>query len=256
MSIHRALTSFIAASIAITSGLFVAAPLHAKGKAGADGPRIDFDKLEKVVKAKGKEQVLDAAELPPVPEQLYNYAHPAGVWLPGKRDLVQQTVKCSDKRCALRILRKVRNGSGLDTEAQVDLPPLPHGIDELEFLPLTVLDIDGDHKDEVLVRYRIKGKPRPGAEPVSTDMLAVLSYPEMTLALQHELRESGHDGPEAECKYDVVRHDVNGDKRTDLQFIHSCVCAKGSDGCHTGPDSPEEYAVGADRRFTRYFPPK
>lgn len=256
MSTQRALPTFLAASIAISAGLLVAAPLYAKGKASADGPSIDFDKLAKVVKEKGKEQALDAAELPPVPEHLYNYAHPAGVWLPGKRDLIQQTVKCSDKRCALRIIRKVRNGSGLDTAAQADLPPLPNGIDELEFLPLTALDIDGDHKDEVLVRYRIQGKPRPGAEPVSTDMLAVLNYPDMTLALLHELRESGHPGPEAECKYAVVRRDVNGDKRTDLQFIHSCVCAKGSDGCHTGPDSPEEYAVSAEHKFTRYFPPK
>lgn len=257
MSIQRPFAAATAASVAVALCLFGAEPLQAKDKKESGGAQlIDFEKLAKVIKTKGKEQVLDAAELPPIPSSLPGYANPPGIWLPGKRDLVQQVLKCSDTRCALRVMRMVKSGEQVNQEAQVDLPPLPSGVTELEYLPLSVLDIDGDHKDELLVRYRFQKKLGSRAGEATTEMLAVISYPEMSLALLHDLRQAGREGPEAECKYDVARRDVNGDRRIDLQFVHSCQCAAGVDDCHKGPDSPEEYAVGADRRFVRYFPPK
>lgn len=213
---------------------------------GLDSGVLDFDKLAEQVKE--RRVPVSSADLPKLPPGFEN--EPAvPLRLSEKPDLVQAYLRCPEKRCNVRVVLMRQQGQDFNVTAKLDLPALPRNSTGLSFAPAALFDIDGDGKEELLVRYTIHGPDRAALGPMHTEMLAVVQVPEMALALDREIAWYGNPEGDPRCAVAVSRLDLNGDRRLDLRFARTCSCPKDAYApCRKS--GTEEFLAGANHRFT------
>ena len=85
---------------------------------------------------------------------------PVPLRLSEKPDLVQAYLRCPERRCNVRVVLMRQQGQDFTVAAKLDLPALPRSSAGLSFAPAALFDIDGDGKEELLVRYTIHGPDR------------------------------------------------------------------------------------------------
>ncbi len=217
-------------------------------KSGAE-VALDFDKLAKAQVGKLKTTAIDSETLPTTSSEL-TYSHPKAQRLPGKRGIVQLFLQCDGARCTPRIIHAVDGDGGVEVQGRAELPAIRKDCSQFEFLPLAYLDVDKDGKEELLVRYAITAPAREGKGTVFAHMLAIVTLPELSLALLHEIKSGGRPGVEDLCVHRASVLPLNDDKRLDLRWVRTCDCADKT-SCFAGPAPPEDFLAGEDRRFVR-----
>lgn len=233
-------------------GLFAWALLMldpAFAKKNTDSKALDFEALAKSLASKLKKASIVSEKLPEIPSTLH-YSHPVAQRLPGKRGIVQLFLQCDGPRCSPRITHAVDGDTGLEVQGRAELPSLRKDCSQFEFLPLALLDIDKDGQEELLVRYTITAPAREGKGTVFTQMLAIVTLPNLGLALVHELKSGGQAGVHDLCTHHATPVAIDGDKRLDLRWVRTCDCVD-KNTCFAGPTPPEEFLASEDRRFIR-----
>lgn len=228
--------------------LFGSAPLlWAKKPAGETA--LDFDKLAKSFASKLKPTKIESETLPVTSSDL-TYSHPKAQRLPGKRGIIQLFLQCDGGRCTPRITHAVDGDAGIEVQGRAELPAIRKDCTQFEFLPLGLLDVDQDGKEELLVRYVITAPAREGKGTVFSHMLAIVTLPELSLAMLHELKSGGRVGVDDLCIHRASVLPIDGDKRLDLRWVRTCECATPT-GCFSGPAPAEDFLSTDDRRFVR-----
>jgi hypothetical protein len=221
--------------------------LWAKKPAGAQA--LDFDKLAKSLAGKLKPAQIDGESLPTTSSEL-TYSHPRAQRLPGKRGIVQLFLQCDGPRCTPRITHAVDGDAGVEVQGRAELPAIRKDSTQFEFMPLGLLDVDKDGKEELLVRYAMLAPARDGKGTVFSHMLAIVTLPELSLSLLHEIKSGGRAGVDDVCTHRASVLALDGDKRLDLRWVRTCECAEKT-GCFEGPAPAEDFLATEDRRFVR-----
>ena len=159
-------------------------------------------------------------------------------------------MQCDGPRCSPRITHAVDGDTGLEVQGRAELPSLRKDCSQFEFLPLALLDIDKDGQEELLVRYTITAPAREGKGTVFAQMLAIVTLPNLGLALVHELKSGGQAGVDDLCTHHATTVAIDGDKRLDLRWVRTCDCVD-KNTCVAGPTPPEEFLASEERRFIR-----
>ncbi len=225
------------------------AVLSAHAKKSADTRPLDIEAQSKALAGKLKKAAIPGESLPAVPSSL-RYAHPVAQRLPGKRGIVQLFLQCDGSRCTPRITHAVDGDTGIEVQGRAELPAVRKDCSEFEFLPLAVVDLDHDGKEELLVRYVITAAARDGKGSVFTHMLAIVNLPDLSLALVHELKSGGQAGVDDLCTHQMTTSAIDGDQRLDLRWVRTCECVD-KNTCFAGPTPPEDFLATPERRFVR-----
>lgn len=210
---------------------------------------LDFDGVAKSLASKLKATKIEGETLPETSSSL-TYSHPKAQRLPGKRGIVQLFLQCDGPRCTPRITHAVDGDAGVEVQGRAELPAIRKDCTQFEFLPLGILDVDKDGKDELLVRYVMTAPGREGKGTVFSHMLAIVTLPELALSLLHEVKSGGRAGVDDLCTHRASALAIDGDKRLDLRWVRTCECASPT-GCFSGPAPAEDFLATEDRRFVR-----
>lgn len=233
---------------ALALALLLCAPLL-WAKKPAEDKALDFDGIAKSLASKLKATKIEGETLPETSSSL-TYSHPKAQRLPGKRGIVQLFLQCDGPRCTPRITHAVDGDAGVEVQGRAELPAIRKDCTQFEFLPLGVMDIDKDGKDELLVRYAMIAPAREGKGTVFSQMLAIVTLPELALSLLHEVKSGGRAGVDDLCTHRASAIPIDGDKRLDLRWVRTCECASPT-GCFSGPAPAEDFLATEDRRFVR-----
>ncbi len=221
----------------------------ASARRAADNKPLDLDALAKTLSGKLKKATIAGETLPTIPGTL-RYSHPTAQRLPGKRGIIQLFLQCDGPRCVPRITHAVDADTGIEVQGRAELPAIRKDCNQFEFLPLALLDIDKDGKEELLIRYVITAPGREGKGSVFAHMLAIVNLPDLALALVHEIKSGGQVGVDDLCTHQATPMALDGDKRLDLRWVRTCECVD-RDTCLAGPAPPEDFLASEERRFVR-----
>ena len=214
----------------------------------SEGDAVDFDELAKQATALTQHLNSTSPPLPKVPTELASGAWSA-LRLPGGQGYVQPYPLChKGKECTLGVAWLVKQGSSYRVKVKLELPPLPSGV-EFENVPLlALLAHDREGPWQLLARYE-GVRSGAGAQTQTTQWLAIVNLPAMTIALVHELETWGNSRTDPACGFDVYRIDLDGDGQQDLRFVRACRCPKKIPNCQHDPELTEEYLATKDHQF-------
>ncbi|PKN54544.1 MAG: hypothetical protein CVU56_26085 [Deltaproteobacteria bacterium HGW-Deltaproteobacteria-14] len=112
--------------------------------------------------------------------------------------------------------------------AQAELFEAPGHVLECEdlavVLALDVLDLDGDDRDEAVIRWEETGEPQPAVGSQRTEHVAIVALPTLAWLWEEQVGAHGAGGQDS-CEYTLVARPAGCTGRRELAFERDCMTA-------------------------------